>query len=237
MPRAATRLPTIGVLKLDTAFERFIGDIGNPASLPYPVLLETVHGATASKVTTLGDDALLAAFIEAGHRLIARGADAITTTCGFLVLYQRELAAALTVPVATSSLLQVAAVRALLPQDKLVGVITFSAGSLGPRHLAAAGAPADTPIAGLDPESPMVLDILGQGRPTTFAERERTSLDAAEALQRGVPGLGAVVIECTNIAPHSAAIAQALGVPVFDAMTLVEWLASAVRPHVYGEVR
>lgn len=228
-----SRRPVIGVLKLDTAFERFIGDIGNPESLTYPMLIETVAGATATKVTSLSDDALLAPFIAAGQRLIVRGADAITTTCGFLALYQRELAAALPVPVATSSLIQVAFADAVLPTAKRAGVITFNADTLGPKHLAAVGAPADTPIVGIDPKSPMFADIMGQGRPTTTAEREATSLAAADSLQSRIPNLGAVVVECTNIAPYSAAIARRLRVPVFDTIALVEWLATAVRPHAY----
>lgn len=227
-------LPTIGILKLETRFERFVGDIGNPASLPYPVLIETVEGATADKVTSLDDDSLVGPFIEAGRRLAARGADAVTTTCGFLVLYQRELAQALPVPVATSSLLQIPLAQALLPQGKTVGVITFNAAGLGPKLLAAAGAPPGTVIVGLDPESAMVKDILGKGPPTASTERERTSLAAAEALRRRAPDLGAVVVECTNVAPYSAAIAGLLSVPVYDTVTLTEWLATAVRPHVYS---
>ena len=230
-------LPKIGVLKLETAFERFIGDIGNPASLPFGVLIETVTGATADKVTSLADDSLLDPFVAAGRRLVEKGADAITTTCGFLVLYQRELAAALPVPVATSSLLQIPLAQALLPKDKRIGIITFNAAGLGAKLLAAAGAPADTIVSGLDPVSPMVRDILGKGPPTTSREREATSLAAAEELRRREPHLGAVVIECTNVAPYSAAIARQLGVPVFDTVTLVEWLATAVRPHVYRGAR
>jgi hypothetical protein len=196
-----------------------------------------VTGATADKVTSLTDNSLLDPFIAAGQRLVAQGAAAITTTCGFLVLYQRELAAALPVPVATSSLLQIPMVQALLPKGKRVGVLTFNAAGLGPKLLAAAGAPADTIIAGLDPASAMVKDILGKGPPTTSAEREATSLAAAGELKRRAPQLGAVVVECTNVAPYSAAIASHLGVPVFDTVTLVEWLATAVRPHVYRGAR
>ena len=237
MPQTATRPPTIGVLQLETAFERFVGDIGNPQSLPYPMLLETVPGATSTRITSMTDLGMLEPFIAAGHRLIARGANAITTTCGFLALYQRELAAALPVPVATSSLMQVAFAEAVLPRGKRAGVLTFNAKTLGPKHLSAVGAPADTPIAGVDQASPMFADIMGQGRPTTNAEREATSLAAAEELRRLTPDLGAVVVECTNIAPYSAAIARHLGLPVFDTITLVEWLATAVRPHVYGRTR
>ena len=56
------------------------------------------------------------------------GAEAITTNCGFLSLFQRELAAAVGVPVATSSLMQVPWVQATLPPGKRVGVVTVSKG-------------------------------------------------------------------------------------------------------------
>ncbi len=74
------------------------------------------------------------------------------------------------------------------------------------------------------------LDRLGEPR----------VLEQAQQLGEGQPQgqeLGAVVVECTNIAPYSAAIARHLGLPVFDTITLVEWLATAVRPHVYGGPR
>ncbi|MEZ5925210.1 MAG: aspartate/glutamate racemase family protein [Hyphomicrobiaceae bacterium] len=231
------RSPTIGVLKLDTRFERFIGDIGNPGSLTCPVLMETVSGATADMVTGLTDERLLQPFVDTGQRLIDRGAHAITTTCGFLVLYQRQLAAALSVPVATSSLLQIPLAQALLPPGKRVGVITFDATRLGPHMLRAANAPADTPVAGLAADSPTYQDIIGRGRPTTSEEREAASLAAADELRARVDELGAVVVECTNLAPYSTAIADRLGMPVYDTITLVEWLATAVRPHVYEASR
>ena len=45
---------------------------------------------------------LLPAFLDAAAELVRRGADGITTTCGFLSLYQREIAAHVGVPVATA---------------------------------------------------------------------------------------------------------------------------------------
>ena len=125
----------------------------------------------------------------------------------------------------------------MLPNGKSVGVITFNAAGLGPKLIAAAGAPADTPVAGLDPSSAMVQDILGRGPATTTEDRERTSLDAAIDLKRRTPNLGAVVVECTNVAPYSGAIVRRLGVPVYDTITLVEWLATGVRPRTYGGAR
>ncbi len=48
-------------------------------------------------------------------------------------LFQRELAAAVAVPVATSALMQIPWVQATLPPGQRVGVITVSAPSLTPR--------------------------------------------------------------------------------------------------------
>ena len=52
----------------------------------------------------------------------------------------------------------------------------------------------------------------------------------AERLLDGHRDVGAVVSECTNLAPHSAAIERRFGVPVFDIVTLVNWLQSGLRP-------
>src|ERR1700716_142703 len=140
---------TLGVLMLDTRFTRFVGDIGNPASYPEPVLFEVVRGATVDKIVPAKAPPLIEDFVAAGERLIARGADTITTGCGFLVLNQDDLAARLPVPVATSALLLIPSLTRLLPAGKRLGVLTFSRSDLTPAHFVAAGASADTPVEGV----------------------------------------------------------------------------------------
>src|SRR6202022_4664933 len=104
-----------------------------------PVLHKVVRGATAERVTTARANdrstGLLDVFLAAGAELVQDGADAITTSCGFLSIYQRELAAHCRVPVAASALMQIPFVERLLPPRKRVGVLTFSAALLGPDHL------------------------------------------------------------------------------------------------------
>jgi hypothetical protein len=217
----------LGLLMLDTTFERFPGDIGHPATWPGPVLSERIEGATAARVTTLADESLLAPFLAGARRLEARGASIITTSCGFLVLYQSALADAVSVPVATSALVQVPWLARLLRRP--VGVLTFDPTTLGPAHLAAAGADAATPVGGLSPDSLMRRDILG-GAPANFATREAEVVAAARALAAAHPSLGALVLECTNFPPHAAAIATATGLPVYDVVTLVRWMQAGHAP-------
>ena len=74
------------------------------------------------------------------------GADGITTICGFLSLYQREISAHVGVPVAASSLMQIPLIERTLPSGKRVGILTVSAGNLSKEHLLAAGADPATPV-------------------------------------------------------------------------------------------
>ena len=80
----------LGVLMLDTRFPRVPGDIGHAASLPFPVRYRVVRGASPQRVVRERDPALLQPFVEAGRALADEGAAAITTSCGFLVLFQYE---------------------------------------------------------------------------------------------------------------------------------------------------
>lgn len=219
--------PFIGILMLDTRFERFPGDVGHPATWPFPVCFRVVRGAGAEEAT--GDDPsrLLEPFIAAGKELIAEGAVALTTSCGFLAIHQRALANALPVPVAASALLQAPMIIASLPVGRKLGILTFRAETLSAAHLAGAGCNPALPVAGLRPDCSMRRDILG-GEPSSFDAREADVLEAAEDLKNKVPDLGAILCECTNFPPHSPTIRQSFNVPVFDVVTLVTSLAQSV---------
>ena len=138
----------VGILMLETRFPRIHGDIGNGATWPFPVMLRTVRGASLDLVVNKRADGLLDAFVEAGFDLVAQGADGITTSCGFMSLFQKELADQLPVPVASSSLMQVGMVNSTLGAGRRCGVITVKKESLSPDHLNAVGVPPDTPIMG-----------------------------------------------------------------------------------------
>ena len=108
----------LGILMLEARFPRIPGDMGHAGTWPFPVLYKVVKGASPQRVVAEQATGLLPNFIAAAQELEALGADGITTNCGFLSLYQKELAAAVTVPVATSSLMQVPMIESTLPAGK-----------------------------------------------------------------------------------------------------------------------
>ena len=94
----------LGILMLDTRFPRIVGDIGNAQSFDFPVIFRRMEGiGSADAVTTHPDRPRVLAALEANARaLVAEGAVGLSTSCGFLALYQDDLAARSPVPVATS---------------------------------------------------------------------------------------------------------------------------------------
>ncbi|HGG03931.1 MAG TPA: aspartate/glutamate racemase family protein [Aliiroseovarius sp.] len=221
---------SVGILMLETRFPRIPGDIGNAGTWPFPVHYRVVRGATPDNVV-LGDPTrLVDSFVEAGRDLVAIGCDGITTNCGFLALVQDDLRAALGVPVATSSLMQVQMVNATLPPGKRAGILTISAESLTAAHLAAAGVPPDTPIGGTDGGRAFSTGILGDAEQIDFDACRLDLLEAAADLVRAHPDLGAIVLECTNMVPYARDIRTATGLPAFSIYSFVSWFQAGLMP-------
>ena len=206
---------------LDTHFPRVVGDIGNAATFAVAVEYVTVRGASPRRVVGGTDQALLGPFIAAGRDLVNAGATAISTSCGFLVMFQRELQAALPVPVWTSSLLLVPEIQASLPEGKVVGVVTVDGAALDERHLRAAGASGATPIEGLEPGCSFQRTLLDDEPELDVAGARRATVATALRLVGGHPEVGAIVLECTNMPPYADAVRAATGLPVHDITTLI----------------
>lgn len=224
----------VGILMLEARFPRIPGDMGNAETWPFPVLYKVVKGASPERVVKAKAEGLLPAFLDAARELVALGADGITTNCGFLSLYQAEIARHVGVPVATSSLMQIPFVAALLPPGRRVGILTVSAKSLTPEHLRAAGVDPATPVVGTDGGREFTRVLLGDEPDLDVAAAELDILEAGEVLKRANPGLGAIVLECTNMPPYARALREHLGLPVFDIVSFVTWFQAGLRPRDFG---
>lgn len=212
----------VGVIMLDTAFPRPLGDIGNPATFGGQGLYEIVSGATASRVIEGDptDPELLAGFLAARDRLRARGAAVIITSCGILARHQAALQSGCDVPVLSSALILL---PDLLAEGRSVGVMGMDSRSITPALLSAVGAPADTPVAGLE-EGLGLYPVLKRNQahtPLDLAAAEADVIAAGRRLLARDPAITAIVLECANLPPYRAALSEALGVAVHDILTLI----------------
>ncbi|MBS36966.1 MAG: hypothetical protein CMO26_13705 [Thiotrichales bacterium] len=231
--KTSKQTPVLGILVLDTGFPRIRGDVGNSSTFNYPVMLKTVSGATPTEVTGPNVERLLDAFASGAAELIEQDAAGITTTCGFLAVLQPRLAARCTVPFAASSLLQVPSVQATLPAGRRVGIITFSAQLLTAAHLQGAGVPADTPLEGLAPDSAFYRMIIEGHDHIDVEQAERDVVAAGQRLIDQHPEIGAIVVECANMPPYSAALRDALDLPIYDPLSFLDWFYASLSPRAF----
>ncbi len=218
----------IGILMLNTGFPRIPGDIGNATTFDFPVLYKVISAANAHTVVDEQGKDLLEPFIEGARELSAQGVRAVTTSCGFLAVFQKELAAAVDVPVFASSLIQAKFVYPMLKAGQKIGIITANAAKLTGRHFEGVD------IAGI-PKVVVGTEDTDFSRTFTsgvhYLDEEKARADLTRIAGRLVkdhPEVGAIVLECTNMPPYAADIQQKTGLPVFDIVTLVNYVYSAV---------
>lgn len=222
----------MGIVMLDTRFPRIQGDIGNASTWSFPVQYRVVKDADPDKIIRRDPMVFVEKFIEAANELAEAGCDGITTSCGFLALAQREIASAVRVPVATSSLMQIPMVQAMLPPDKKVAVLTISKETLTPDHLRGAGVvdPRNVPIFGTEGGRPFTRGILGNHEEINFADCRLDLIDAARKIARSDHNIGAIVMECTNMPPYAADVQRETGLPVFSIYSFVNWFYQSLTP-------
>ena len=220
----------IGVLSLESYFAKPPGHIKNAATFDFPVTYKIVKGATTKKVVDHADRSLLEPFIAAAQELESEGVQAITGSCGFLVLFQREIADAVNIPVFLSSLIQVPMVHCMLKQNQKVGILTAKKDSLTPQHFRAVGAE-NIPvcIAGMENQKEFCDVIIEYKRVALdFDKFEKELLSVAQGLVGQNPDIGAVVLECTDMSYFARLIQQTVDRPVFDIITLTNMVHQAL---------
>jgi len=146
-----------------------------------------------------------------------------------LILFQEELVREFPVPVFTSSLLQLPFIQAALRSQDRIGIITADASNLTPEHLRKAGGDMRRiTVAGLENQPRFREAILeGTGRidvPGVAAE----VVEQARRMLAADPRIAAILFECANLPPYAAAVRAAVGLPVYDAVTMIRHVHAAL---------
>jgi len=229
---------SIGMITFKPKYPALIkGHTSNALTYKFPILFKMVDLSTLDSVITPEPNySSLPMYIQAAKELEEEGVKAITTNCGYLVFYQEKLSEAVNVPVFTSSLLQVPLVYRSLKRGKKVGIICANSEYLTKKHLECAGIDESIPIAiaGMEKSREFWASIKEPLDPVNwkfsgdFKKVEKEVVDIAERLVRENPDVGAIVCECTELPLYSFAIQEATNLPVFDMVTLVNYIYDAV---------
>jgi hypothetical protein len=106
---------------------------------------------------------------------------------------------------------------------QVIGVITFDADRLNTKHFSGLGTSCEKiDIIGCPPNG-VLRGVIWDGRPYDYEALEQDIVDCAKHLILQNPNVGAIVLECTQLAVFAIAIQEAVRLPVYDALTMGSW--------------
>ncbi len=222
---------SIGIIILNVNIPYLPGNVGNATTYPFPVQFIKVKEASLERLIKQQDNSLIKHFIEAAKELESQGVKAITGGCGFTALFQKEVAASVSVPVFLSSLLQIPFIFQILAPGRKIGVVTADKTSLTAKHFKAVGVdPDDIPlvIAGMEDKKEFRQAILEEKGTLDSSKIEIELLDTIENMIQNNPDIGAILLECSDLPPYSYKVQQKTGLPVFDYITMINFVHTAV---------
>ena len=209
----------VSILQLDTKFLRIPGDIGCEKTFIEPPQHLIVEGAKAHDVVTSRPENIdIIPFLEAAQS--ATG-DILTTSCGFLAPYQKELQENLNIPVVVSSISQLPEMSKVYSPEQVI-ILTIAADKLCKKHLPRVLWKYSKCICGLGNSSyfhKVIFEDMMMFDEAKVADELLTVFkNACNENKR------ALLLECTNMPPYKAHLKQFKDIKVFDILSAIEAL-------------
>ena len=228
----------LGILLLDDVYPAFPGDVRNPSAYPFPIQYEIVQGIDIYRLVIEPDKSpCLDPLCQAAKKLEKMGCRAIAAECGYFAFFQREIAAAVDVPVFMSSLLQVPLAQQVIRPDQVVGLLMANSNYLSDHHLTSAGIRlgSNFVVGGamenyecVEFDHLWTKELRSDPPAADYRKAESEFIKVAVQFFRKHPNMGAMVLECTGFPPFARALQREIGIPVFSWGTLLDYAWSVV---------
>ncbi|CAK8994846.1 unnamed protein product [Durusdinium trenchii] len=207
------------VLQLDTQFPRIPGDIACKETYLLPIHIEVIDRAHVADVVSLDPEALdISRFASA---LAKADAEIISTSCGFMVYFQKMLSELTQKTFISSALVALPKLRARF-QDVEIMVITFDADILGAPAYRFALDGFTGPVVGLE-KSMHLYQVISKD--LDHLELECAEADMDKLIQTALtcyPDIGAIMLECTNLPPYKHIIRRHFSGEIVDCLSVLE---------------
>jgi len=223
----------IGIIHLEVWYPLLPGNVVNATTYPFPVRYKLLTGGTQDRIHG-ADPSIAELVINAGRELEQEGVRAIAGACGYLGNYQQQVTAALNVPVFLSSLLQVPMIYHALKPGQRIGILCADGPALTSQLLENCGVTPEIPIAVLGLEDrPAFSSITYSKGEFNFEQIQKEVVDGACQLAEEYHDIGAILLECSDMPPFAWAVQAAVKRPVFDFVTMINWIYQGVAQRSY----
>lgn len=223
----------IGIVHLEVHYPLLPGNVVNACTYPFPVRYKALPGGSQERIHH-ADPTIIDTIIETCRELEGEGVRAIAGACGYLGNFQREVREALEVPVFLSSLLQVPMIHRSLKSRQRIGILCADGPSFTQSLLQSCGVTTDIPIVvkGLENE-PEFSKITYSKGDFDYDRIEEEVVQAALSLKEEHADLGAILLECSDMPPFAHAVQRVVHLPVFDFISMINWVHHAVAQMPY----
>ena len=226
---------SVGVVYIEDVNYPFVpGNVVNASTYDFPVRMRGVPNLDIDRLFA-ADDSIAEDIIKLGEYMIKyEGVRALSSACGFFGNFHSEVAEALDVPVALSSLVMTPWIRSLLKPSQKIGILTADASSLTPKLFKSCrvGDTDDLIIKDLRHEANFSAILEYRGEFDNAAMHNEVVGKAMELLEEQAD-IGAILLECSDMPPYAYAVQAATQLPVFDFITLIKYLHTATTQKPY----
>lgn len=229
-PHYTSGLP-VGIIAVELIYPKLPGNVANASTFKFPVLYETVRFEIEELFR--GDEKIKQLIIDAAKKLEAQGVRAIVGACGFFAHFQKDVKNAVNVPVYLSSLCQIPLISTGLKNEKKIAVIAADGKSITNNLLEKVDAD----------DSRLVVFNVGDWESFAPIRYGKTELDnkaltqdlekLAKNIGENHKEIGAILLECSDLPPYAYNIQRASGLPVYDFITLINWVEHSVEQRPY----
>lgn len=220
----------IGALVMKSWVPKPPGHISCASNYDAPVFYYPVDNTSNQNIHG-GSTDIIPNIIDATYELKKMGCKAVFTSCGYFGHYQKRISDESIMPAYLSSICLVPFILNLIGKKRKVAIICYNKERLTQSLFEACGVDSEMR------ERCYVYDIVGQpelgkiitdcGEYDISKAREEVVSVAVEAVNEH-SDIGAFLLECTDLPPHSYAIQEATNMPVFDATIMIKFVQTLV---------
>ncbi len=218
--------PKIGILRIDYDYPPIPGDVDDERSFNFGVEYEIVKGLTFEKAQSgyINDEIRIALQI-AVRKLERRNVVGLSGDCGFLMAYQKQVRQYTKLPVFMSSLLQTSIVESSIEDVDKIAILSANSKTLEPNLknlLTECGIQVNIDkVYVIGCEDVEGFDAVAKGEKV---DSKKVTIGIEKLVKKKLieyPTTKAFIMECTELPCYSDTIRFATGLPVFDAITLI----------------
>lgn len=221
---------SLGALVMKSWVPKPCGHISNASNYDFPIYFQVVENSN-TKAIHGGAQSIIPDILEAEKKCEDMGCKSIFTSCGYFGHFQRTIANHSSVPVYLSAVCLIPFIFRIMPKDWELGIICYNKDKLTTHLLEECGV---TPAMRARCH---VADVIGQPELSCIIKDQghynidngkNDVVNVARKLVSENINIGAILLECTDLPPHSYAIQEALGLPVFDSTTMIKFIHSLI---------